>query len=97
MIKYKLAGPLCDSGDVFMDIDASPGNARLPEYRLLPAAMQDDDLIAFLDTGASTLEQMFPYNGHPRAQAVMINTQGEVLIIRHRDTCEDLIAKDANF
>ena len=95
--RYKLAGPLCDSGDVFMDTDASPGNARLPEYRLLPAAMQEDDLITFLDTGAYTLEQMFPYNGHPCAQAVMINTQGEVLTIRRRDTHKDLIAKDANF
>ena len=97
MTRYKLAGPLCDSGDVFMDIDTSPGNARLPEYRLLPAAMQEGDLIAFLDTGAYTLEQMFPYNGHPCAQAVMINTQSEVLTIRRRDTYEDLIARDANF
>jgi len=94
--RYKLAGPLCDSGDVFMDVDGSPGNARLPEYRLLPAAMQEDDLIAFLDTGAYTLEQMFPYNGHPCAQAVMINTQGKVLTIRRRDTYKDLIAKDAS-
>ncbi|MBU0702891.1 MAG: hypothetical protein KKC18_03410, partial [Chloroflexi bacterium] len=96
-IGYKLAGPLCDSGDVFMDVDGSPGKARLPEYRLLPTAMQENDLIAFLYTGAYTLEQMFPYNGHPCAQAVMIEPQGEVLTIRHRDTHKDLIAKDANF
>jgi len=97
VVGYKLAGPLCDSGDVFMDVDASPGKARLPEYRLLPAAMQEDDLIAFLDTGAYTLEQMFPYNGRTCAQAVMINTRGVVLTIRRRDTYEDLIARDANF
>lgn len=96
VVRYKLAGPLCDSGDVFMDVDTSPGKARLPEYRFLPAAMQEDDLIAFLDTGAYTLEQMFPYNGHPCAQAVMINTRGKVLTIRRRDTYEDLIARDAN-
>jgi diaminopimelate decarboxylase len=97
VVRYKMAGPLCDSGDVFMDMGTSPGNARLPEYRLLPAAMQEGDLIAFLDTGAYTLEQMSPYNGHPCAQAVMVDTQGEVLIIRHRDTYEGLIARDANF
>jgi diaminopimelate decarboxylase len=59
--------------------------------------MQEDDLIAFLDTGAYTLEQMFPYNGHPCAQAVMIDTQGEILTKRRRGTYKDLIAKDESF
>jgi diaminopimelate decarboxylase len=30
---YKLAGPLCDGGDVYFDIE---GQRRLPEHRLLP-------------------------------------------------------------
>lgn len=94
---YKLGGPLCDSGDVFLNMDALSGNTRQPEYRLLPVGMREDDLIAFLDTGAYTLEQMFPYNGRPCAQALMIDTEGKVLTIRHRDTYKDLTAKDANF
>ncbi|MDQ3801084.1 MAG: diaminopimelate decarboxylase, partial [Acidobacteriota bacterium] len=34
---YKLAGPLCDGGDVYFDIE---GEGRLPDYRLLPAGVQ---------------------------------------------------------
>jgi len=30
---YKLAGPLCDGGDVYFDIE---GTGRLPEHRKLP-------------------------------------------------------------
>ena len=84
--KYRLAGPLCDGGDIFPGIDGM--------HRLLPEGMREDDLIAFLDVGAYTLEQMFPYNGRPCAQAVMIDMQGNVVTIRRRDTYQDLIAKD---
>ena len=31
---YKVAGPLCDGGDVYFDIE---GEDRLPDHRLLPA------------------------------------------------------------
>jgi D-ornithine/D-lysine decarboxylase len=96
-VGYKLAGPLCDSGDVFGNVGGLPGDAWLPAYRLLPSAMQADDVVAFLDSGAYTLEQMFPYNGHPCAQAVMINTQGGVLPIRRRSTYFDLIGNDGGF
>lgn len=87
--RYKLAGPLCDGGDIFSGIGEM--------YRLLPEGMGQDDLIAFLDVGAYTLEQMFPYNGRPCAQAVMIDKKGSVVTIRQRDRYKDLIAKDVNF
>ncbi|MBM3175194.1 MAG: hypothetical protein FJZ93_05640 [Chloroflexi bacterium] len=88
---YRLAGPLCDSGDVFFDID---GLRRLPSYRLLPSNMQSGDLIAFLDVGAYTLEQMSQYNGQPRAGAILVRKGGSVTPIRRRDTYEDLISHD---
>ncbi len=89
---YRLAGPLCDSADVFYDVE---GLGRLPDRRTLPDGMQPGDLIAFLDTGGYTLEQMSQYNGQPRAAAVLIRQNGAIQIIRHRDTYEDLIRNDA--
>ncbi|MBA3534561.1 MAG: hypothetical protein H0T73_21795, partial [Ardenticatenales bacterium] len=52
---YKLGGPLCDSGDIFHD---SEGLGRLPDHRFLPASLGPGDLLAFLDVGGYTLEQM---------------------------------------
>ena len=95
---YKLAGPLCDAGDVFFDLsdngDNTGKNGKLPTYRLLPQGMKAGDTIAFLDIGAYTLEQMFPYNGRPCPQVIMIDTSGMIKTIRQADTYEDLISKD---
>ncbi len=90
-VSYKLGGPLCDSGDVYHD---SEGYDRLPEYRLLPAGMQPGDVIAFLDAGGYTLEQMNQYNGQPRAAAVLIRRNGQVQLIRKRESYADLLAHD---
>ncbi len=88
---YRLAGPLCDSADVYHD---SAGLGRLPDHRWLPAAMQPGDLIALLDVGGYTLEQMNQYNGQPRAAAVLVRQNGEVQVIRRRETYEDLVSHD---
>lgn len=88
---YKLAGPLCDSGDVYHD---SEGLNRLPDYRMLPEGMKPGDVIAFLDVGAYTLEQMCQYNGQPRAAALLIRQDRRVEVIRRRETHEDLISHD---
>jgi diaminopimelate decarboxylase len=90
---YKLAGPLCDSGDVYHD---SEGLGRLPDYRMLPDEMKPGDVIAFLDVGAYTLEQMCQYNGQPRAAAFLIRQGGGVQVIRRRETCEDLVSYDVS-
>ena len=42
---YKVAGPLCDSGDVYFDIE---GGGRLPDYRLLPANVRPGEALALL-------------------------------------------------
>ncbi len=88
---YKVAGPLCDSGDVYFDIERG---GRLPDYRKLPADVRPGELLALLNTGAYTIAQMFPYNGRPLPAAVMVREGGHADIIRKRDSYEDLLAGD---
>jgi len=89
--QYKVAGPLCDSGDVYFDIER---HGRLPDYRLLPRDVQPGEVLALLNAGAYSLAQMFPYNGRPLPAAVMIRERGRADLIRKRDTYEDLLAND---
>jgi diaminopimelate decarboxylase len=89
--EYKVAGPLCDSGDVYFDIEQE---GRLPDYRKLPADVQPGEVLALLNSGAYSLAQMFPYNGRPLPAAVMIRAEGKVDLIRRRDTYEDLLTND---
>ena len=88
---YKVAGPLCDSGDVYFDIERG---TRLPNYRLLPANAEVGELLALLNTGAYALDQSSQYNGRPRPAAVMVRESGEVEIIRRREAYEDLYSMD---
>ena len=88
---YKVAGPLCDSGDVYFDIERE---GRLPDYRKLPGDVRTGEVLALLNSGAYSLAQMFPYNGRPLPAAVMVRERGQVDLIRRRDTYEDLIASD---
>jgi diaminopimelate decarboxylase len=89
--QYKVAGPLCDSGDVYFDIERG---GRLPDYRYLPANVQPGEVLALLNSGAYSLAQMFHYNGRPLPAAVMVRDGGKVDLIRRRDTYEDLIVSD---
>lgn len=89
---YKVAGPLCDGGDVYFDIERA---GRLPDYRRLPANVQPDEVLALLNAGAYSLAQMFPYNGRPLPAAVMVKTNGTVELIRRRDTYTDLLHNEA--
>jgi len=88
---YKVAGPLCDSGDVYFDIERG---GRLPDYRLLPNNVQPGEVLALLNSGAYSLAQMFHYNGRPLPAAVLIEDDGTPQLIRRRDTYEDLITND---
>ena len=85
---YKLAGPLCDGGDVYFDIE---GEGRLPDYRLLPENVQPGDVLALLNCGAYSIAQMFQYNGRFLPCVVLTKESGEVELIRKRDAFEDLI------
>jgi diaminopimelate decarboxylase len=89
--EYKVAGPLCDSGDVYFDIER---HGRLPDYRLLPGEVKPGEVLALLNSGAYSLAQMFPYNGRPLPAAVMVREGGKADLIRKRDTYEDLLTND---
>ena len=43
---YKVAGPLCDSGDVYFDIERE---GRLPDYRKLPDDVAPGEILALLN------------------------------------------------
>src|SRR6185295_14896358 len=88
---YKVAGPLCDSGDVYFDIERQ---GRLPDYRMLPANVEPGEVLALLNCGAYSLAQMFHYNGRPLPAAVLIREDRTASLIRKRDTYDDLIAND---
>jgi diaminopimelate decarboxylase len=88
---YKVAGPLCDGGDVYFDIE---GKGRLPDHRLLPQEMKVGDTLAVLDAGAYTTAQMSAYNGRPFPAALLIQPSGKTVVIRKRDTYEDLVAAE---
>ena len=88
---YKVAGPLCDSGDVYFDIER---HGRLPDYRLLPREVKPGEVLALLNAGAYSLAQMFPYNGRPLPAAVMIREGGKADLIRRKDTYDDLTIND---
>ena len=88
---YKVAGPLCDSGDVYFDIERE---GRLPDYRKLPANVKPGEVLALLNSGAYSLAQMFHYNGRPLPAAVIIRKDGSPQLIRRRDIYEDLIVSD---
>lgn len=88
--KYKLAGPLCDGGDVYFDIE---GGHRLPDHRTLPENVQPGEVLAMLNAGAYTLAQESQYNGR-FLPAILLISNGKPQLIRKRGGFEDLIANE---
>lgn len=88
---YKLAGPLCDGGDVYFDIE---GQNRLPDHRPLPANIQPGEILALLNCGAYSLAQASQYNGRFLPPVVLIREDGQAELIRRRETFDDLIGSD---
>jgi diaminopimelate decarboxylase len=88
---YKLAGPLCDGGDVYFDIE---GLGRLPDHRPLPENIQPGEILALLNCGAYSLAQASQYNGRFLPPVVLIKENGTAELIRGRETFEDLIGND---
>jgi D-ornithine/D-lysine decarboxylase len=88
---YKLAGPLCDGGDVYFDIE---GQGRLPDHRLLPENVQPGEVLALLNCGAYSLAQASQYNGRFLPAVILITARGQVEVIRRRDSFDDLVANE---
>jgi D-ornithine/D-lysine decarboxylase len=85
--RFRLAGPLCDGGDVFAGDDDTL-------YRRFPAGTSVGDLVVFLDVGGYTLEMMNDYNARPRAGARAVTLAGDVVEVRRREAGCDLFAFD---
>jgi len=80
-----VAGPLCESGDVFTQGD---GGVVLP--RTLGKA-QVGDLLVIHDTGAYGASMSSNYNTRPLAAEVLVDGE-QVQLIRRRQTVEELLA-----
>ena len=89
--EYKLAGPLCDGGDVYFDIE---GASRLPEHRRLPKDVALGEVLALLNCGAYSLAQASQYNARFLPPVVLIRADGTPELIRKRDTFADLVNND---
>lgn len=80
-----VAGPLCESGDVFTQNSHSE---VLP--RLLPEA-RVGDLLVLHDCGAYAASMASNYNSRPLAPEVLLDG-GEARLIRRRQTIDELLA-----
>ncbi len=80
-----VAGPLCESGDVFTQ---SEGGEVLP--RDLPPA-EVGDLLLLHDVGAYGASMSSNYNSRPLAPEVLLD-QGHARLIRRRQSIEELMA-----
>ena len=75
---YTVVGKHCESGDLLIE------SVELPEPRR-------GDILAVPATGAYTLAMSSTYNAVPRPAAILIE-DGEVTVIRRRETIGDLLA-----
>ncbi len=75
---YSIAGPICETGDILAH------DRELPE-------IEKGDIIAVLDAGAYGFSMSSQYNGRVRCAEVLVN-DGEVDVIRKRETYDDLLA-----
>jgi diaminopimelate decarboxylase len=75
---YDVVGPICESGDL------------LARDRRLPR-IQEDDLLAILNSGAYGYSMSSQYNARPRAAEVLVKN-GKYTLIRTRETLNDLMS-----
>jgi diaminopimelate decarboxylase len=80
-----VAGPLCESGDVF-----TQGEGGVVLQRELPAA-EVGDLLVFHNAGAYGASMSSNYNSRPLIPEVLIDA-GQVRLIRRRQTVAELLA-----
>ncbi len=88
---YKLAGPLCDGGDVYFDHE---GSGRLPDHRLLPENVEPGEILALLNCGAYSLAQAMQYNGRFLPPVMLVKENKSAEMIRRRESLEDLVQND---
>ncbi len=79
-----VAGPLCESGDVFTQLEGG-----VVTRRDLPPA-QVGDLLVFHDTGAYGASMSSNYNSRPLIAEVLVDN-GQAKLIRRRQTIDELL------
>lgn len=85
-INYIVAGPLCESGDVFTQSkDGRTSN------RLLPVSIQVGDYLIFHNTGAYGSSMSSNYNTRPLIPEILFEN-GQFKEIRRSQTIQDLIS-----
>ena len=85
LIDTIIAGPLCESGDVFTQLEGGLVVTRaLPEVKV-------GDYLVFHDTGAYGASMSSNYNSRPLLPEVMF-VDGKPTLIRRRQTIEELLA-----
>ena len=75
-----IVGNICESGD------------KLAKDRVLPEIFEDD-IIGVLDAGAYGQAMSSNYNNRLRPAEVLIRENGEAILIRERDTLEDIVKR----
>ncbi len=75
---YNVVGNICESGDIVA------AERPLPE-------MKEGDLVVVYDTGAYGYSMSSQYNNRLRPAEVLLGEDGQVKLIRRRDTLEDLL------
>jgi len=88
-VESVVAGPLCESGDVFTQLEGGK-----VETRALPAA-QVGDYLVFHDTGAYGASMSSNYNSRPLIPEVLLE-QGVPREIRRAQTIQELLALELN-
>lgn len=78
--KVTIVGNICESGDI------------IAKDRALPEIFEGD-LLCVLDAGAYGHVMSSNYNNRLRPAEVLIRQNGEVVLIRERDTLEDIVKK----
>ncbi len=78
--KVTVVGNICESGDI------------IAKSRSLPK-IEEGDILGIMDAGAYGFAMSSNYNMRLRPAEVLIKENGEAVLIRRRDTFEDLIAQ----
>ena len=86
-----VAGPLCESGDVF----TRSGGDELLQPRNLPRP-EPGDLLALRDAGAYGYAMSSNYNSIGRAPQVWVEPDGTAELISRRETIEDMLKAETS-
>lgn len=83
-VETVVAGPLCESGDVFTQQEGNVETRALPEVKA-------GDYLVLHDTGAYGASMSSNYNSRPLLPEVLFDN-GQARLIRRRQTIEELLA-----